>query len=569
MTSIVIHHNRRLQAAAPFASKCLINLKKRTIIITSTRLTGVHSKKQINPDDKNLPIISSKPYFFPHTHTDENLAFIPNKNTAMINVIGPAKPFCTKFIYQQKTQRPYNSLLKKEILDFGLETNYHGKFFSQRCFSSSSGTTYDGSSNGNNPEKGSDPLQKLPRRLLKRLEKKGISETEFLSKLNNSLDDESAATAQKAFTGSKEDLEELLKNISTEPKYLSETDSFPSDMQRYKQWKKQELDTSSKPKVAPSLTSVVLFPGQGSQFVGMGKKLLHFPGVNDLYDEASSILGYDLLSLCLRGPKSELDKTVHCQPAVMITSLGAIEKFREEHPQVKAVENCVATAGFSVGEFAALVFSGMLSFPDAVKLVKVRAEAMQKASETVGGGMLTVFLAHDSDLKAAIRTAKDYCQERRGIEDPVCVVANYLFPECKVLAGHEEALEFISTNAKEFNILRTKRLPVSGAFHTKLMESAVQPLQRALAGMKVGSPKLTVYSNVTNSPYHPKTNFSYMLAQQLVKPVKWEQIMHGVYSRCQGLEFPNTYEVGPGRQMGTLLKQVNLQAYKQYHSVDV
>ncbi|KAK0047868.1 malonyl-CoA-acyl carrier protein transacylase mitochondrial [Biomphalaria pfeifferi] len=433
---------------------------------------------------------------------------------------------------------------------------------SKRNFSSNNGSASDGTSDGSNTE--NVVQQKLPRRVLKRLHKQGVSEEQFISKLNSTFEN---MKEQRKSIDKKDKLEDLLKSMSTEPRYLSETDNFPSDLERHRQWEKQKKLASIAPKKSPSQTSVILFPGQGSQVVGMGKKLLPFPRAHDLYEEASSLLGFDLLKICLNGPKSELDKTKYCQPAVVITSLAAIEKFKEEHPQ--ALESCVATAGFSVGEFAALVFCGVLSFPDAVKLVKVRAEAMQKASEMVASGMLSVFLAHDSNLSLAIKTAKDYCQERRGIENPVCVVANYLFPECKVIAGHEEAIEFLSTNAKEFGILRTKRLAVSGAFHTNLMESAVQPLQRALAGMKIGSPKFTVYSNVTNAPYHLKTNFAHMLGQQLVKPVKWEQIMHNIYSRDKGVEFPNTYEIGPGRQMGTFLKQVNLQAHKQYHNVEV
>ncbi|XP_005090549.3 malonyl-CoA-acyl carrier protein transacylase, mitochondrial [Aplysia californica] len=442
-----------------------------------------------------------------------------------------------------------------------------------RLFSSSHNGDSNSGDNGDYPQ----DIRVLPRRLVKRLKKQGISEAEFLTKINanskssdmfpppSETDFRSAAPV----VDSKEELESLLKLTSVVPKFVSEADSFPSDTAKYQDWKKQNSERTSKsvPKVSPSTTSIVLFPGQGSQFIGMSKQLLHFPGVHDLFEEASSLLGYDLLEICLAGPKSELDKTIYCQPAVMITSLAAIEKLREEHP--KAVENCVATAGFSVGEFSALVFSGVISFPDAVKLVKVRAEAMQRASETVSSGMLTVFLAHDSDLKGAMRMAKEYCQTRRGINEPVCNVANFLFPECKVIAGHAEALEFISTNAKEFRILRTKRLPVSGAFHTQLMASARRPLEQALQGMKIGKPKLPIYSNVTGQPYHAKTNFAHMLGEQLVKPVRWEQTMHALYQRPQGSEFPHTYEVGPGKQMGTLLKQVNLQAHKQYHDVRV
>ena len=117
-----------------------------------------------------------------------------------------------------------------------------------------------------------------------------------------------------------------------------------------------------RPKIDPKDTSVILFPGQGTQFVGMGKDLLRFPIAYDLFDAANDLLGYDLKKLCFDGPKSELDKTVHCQPAVMVCSLAAIEKLREERP--RAIESCIATAGFSIGEITALVFAGALSFEE-------------------------------------------------------------------------------------------------------------------------------------------------------------------------------------------------------------
>lgn len=115
-----------------------------------------------------------------------------------------------------------------------------------------------------------------------------------------------------------------------------------------------------KPKHDPRETSIILFPGQGSQYVGMGKDLLKFPIVKDLYDLASHILGYDLLKLCLNGPKEKLDQTKYCQPAVLVTSLAAVERLKEERPG--AVDNCVGTAGFSLGELTALIFAGAIGF---------------------------------------------------------------------------------------------------------------------------------------------------------------------------------------------------------------
>lgn len=114
------------------------------------------------------------------------------------------------------------------------------------------------------------------------------------------------------------------------------------------------------PKHDPRNTSIILFPGQGSQYVGMAKNLLKFPMAKDLFELANYLLGYDLLKLCLEGPREKLDQTKYCQPAVMVTSLAAIERLKEERP--KAIDNCVATAGFSLGEITALVFAGALGF---------------------------------------------------------------------------------------------------------------------------------------------------------------------------------------------------------------
>ena len=144
-------------------------------------------------------------------------------------------------------------------------------------------------------------------------------------------------------------------------------------------------------------SQVIFFPGQGTQFVGMcGNVSEMSSSVRLLYDMASEMLGYDLLQLCEQGPIEQLNKTQYCQPAVLVTSLAALEKLRESNPQ--ALESCVATAGFSIGEITALVFGGVLSFEDAMKLVKVRAEAMQLASEMVPSGMATVLYGADSKL---------------------------------------------------------------------------------------------------------------------------------------------------------------------------
>uniref|UniRef100_A0A3P8QQ47 Malonyl-CoA:ACP transacylase (MAT) domain-containing protein n=1 Tax=Astatotilapia calliptera TaxID=8154 RepID=A0A3P8QQ47_ASTCA len=238
-----------------------------------------------------------------------------------------------------------------------------------------------------------------------------------------------------------------------------------------------------RPKKDPSGCSVLLFPGQGSQFVGMGRGLLKYPNVKEMFTVAQKILGYDLLSLCLEGPEDELQKTVHCQPAVFVTSLAAVERLNQENP--KAIEMCVAAAGFSVGEFAALVFSGAMNFAEALYAVKVRAETMQKASELVPSGMLSVTGRPQAQYNyACLLQAKEHCKSL-GMENPVCSVLLLSFLLSSLTS---QALDFLQENSRRLKFMRTKTLPVSGAFHTELMASATEPLREVLRQVEVSQP---------------------------------------------------------------------------------
>ncbi|KAM6437094.1 malonyl-CoA-acyl carrier protein transacylase, mitochondrial [Liasis olivaceus] len=317
---------------------------------------------------------------------------------------------------------------------------------------------------------------------------------------------------------------------------------------------------------SPEETSVLLFPGQGSQFVGMGRGLLRYPNVRELFRVAEAVLGYDLWRLCQAGPSTQLHRTVHSQPAVFVCSLAAVEKLH--HQQAAVVESCIAAAGFSIGEYAALVFAGAIDYAEALYAVKIRAEAMQEASEGIPSGMLSVIGLKDSDYQAACFEAREYCTSV-GIEDPVCEVSNYLFPDSRVIAGHLQALEFLQKNSKKFSFARVKMLPVSGAFHTRLMESAMQPLSEALESIHIQQPLIPVYSNVDSKKYMQPEQIQRCLVEQLVSPVKWEQIMHAIYERRRGTKFPYTYEVGPGKQLGAILRNCNLKASKFYTNIDV
>ncbi|XP_063612986.1 probable malonyl-CoA-acyl carrier protein transacylase, mitochondrial [Penaeus indicus] len=330
-------------------------------------------------------------------------------------------------------------------------------------------------------------------------------------------------------------------------------------------FKQSQAKNSRRPKVDPRGTSVLLFPGQGTQYVGMGKELLKYPNVNEMYEIASQILGYDLLEICLSGPLNKLSKTIYQQPAIVVSSLAAVERLREENPA--ALESCIGVAGFSVGEITALTFAGAFSFEDAIRLVKVRAEAMQLASEMVPSGMMTVLYGPDSRLGFACSVAKEFCQ-RQGLTEVDCRIASYLYPHCKVIAGNEEALSFIEENKADFRLKRLKRLQVSGAFHTDLMLPAVAALKKVLNTITVENPLIPVHSNIDGKYYKNAEQVRKQLPKQIWKPVKWEQTMHILYERNKGTAFPMTFECGPGKSLKTILKMCNAKAFDSCSAVE-
>jgi len=339
------------------------------------------------------------------------------------------------------------------------------------------------------------------------------------------------------------------------------TPTYPRDVYR-----RMQSSRAVRPSIDPKETCIILFPGQGVQYVGMGKNLLGYPNVRRIYDTASEILGYDLLDVCLHGPKEKLSQTACCQPAIVATSLAALEKLKDESPHI--VASTIATAGFSVGEITALIFSGTFSFTDGMKLVRIRAEAMQGASEMEAGGMLTVFYGADGRIGYACQAAVEWCK-KKGLHDPQCNVANYLYPGCKVIAGNEEALKFVAMNAKDFGIRRMKRLSVSGAFHTNLMLPAHDAFKDALDAIHVNEPAISVHSNVDGRRYRNADHIRRQLPKQISSPVKWEQILHVLYERGVGTSFPRTYECGPGSSLKAILHKVNAKAGDHTVCVDM
>lgn len=186
------------------------------------------------------------------------------------------------------------------------------------------------------------------------------------------------------------------------------------------------------------------------------------------------------------------------------------------------------------------------------------------ASDEFDGGMATVLLRPDSQLGYAMKSAKEWCIER-GVDNPECVVANHLFPHCKVISGSKEALRYIEQNIEKFKLKKIKKIPAYGAFHSSLMNSAVEPFAQALQKIRIEEPIIGVYSNVNGQRYHSPTHILQQLPQQIVKPVKWEQTMHVFYDRQNDVKYPRTFICGPGDALRTILNKVNVTAHSTSH----
>jgi [acyl-carrier-protein] S-malonyltransferase len=294
-----------------------------------------------------------------------------------------------------------------------------------------------------------------------------------------------------------------------------------------------------------------LFPGQGAQHVGMGRTIAErFPAARALYDQAGEILGYDLAQRCFEGPASQLDTTAVSQPAIFVTSLAALEMLRAENPQ--AVQSCEMTAGLSLGEYTALVFSGALTFADALRVVERRGQAMQQAADATPSGMVSILLL-DREKVESIR--------QRAAEGGVLEIANYLCPGNLVLSGQKAACAKAEELANQEGG-RGVPLAVAGAFHTKLMQPADLRLAEALAGASITRPKIPVLSNVDAQAHDDPHQIRENLVRQVVSPVLWENSMRGMLDR--GID--EFYEIGPGRVLRGLLKRIDRKAV--CHSVN-
>jgi len=282
-----------------------------------------------------------------------------------------------------------------------------------------------------------------------------------------------------------------------------------------------------------------LFPGQGSQFVGMGHDLYQRePWARERFHEANEILGFDLANLCFNGPAEELQLTANTQPAVLVHSVIACDLLR-----VRGLTP-VAVAGHSLGEYSALVASGCLPFADAVRLVYLRGRFMQEAVP-VGVGAMAAILGLD---RTQVELA---CVE--VIDEGVVQPANYNCPGQIVISGHAVAVRRAMARCLESGAMKVMELQVSAPFHSALMEPAAERLQPELYNVTFADMQVPVISNVEAKPFGSKVRVAKLLVDQVTAPVRWQESVQALIQT--GVE--SIVEVGPGKVLSALMRRID------------
>mmetsp|Transcript_22267 Transcript_22267/g.51897 ORF Transcript_22267/g.51897 Transcript_22267/m.51897 type:complete len:386 (+) Transcript_22267:138-1295(+) len=302
-----------------------------------------------------------------------------------------------------------------------------------------------------------------------------------------------------------------------------------------------------------------LFPGQGAQKVGMCKELVEeCSGAKELFEQASDILGYDLLDKCVNGPKESLDTTAVSQPAIFVASMGAVEKLKQEKGD-DIVDEATVAMGLSLGEYSALCFAGAMSFEDGVKITKARGEAMQAAADAAESGMVSV-IGLDAEKTKAL------CEKASEDSGKKIQIANYLCKGNYTVSGDKEACAKLAEIAKpEFKARMAVPLAVAGAFHTDFMSPAVEKLEEALAAAEFKTPRVPVVSNVDGKPHPEPEDIKTTLAKQVTGPVMWEQQMQGLVK--SGLE--KGFECGPGTVIAGIMKRIDKEAAGKITNITV
>lgn len=287
-------------------------------------------------------------------------------------------------------------------------------------------------------------------------------------------------------------------------------------------------------------STAFVFPGQGSQYSGMGKELAEtFPVARQLFEEADDALSMKLAALCFSGSEEELKLTANTQPAILTASIAVLKVVQQETGL-----NADFLAGHSLGEYSALVCSGALSFADAVRTVRARGTFMQDAVP-VGTGTMAAMLGIEKDELESI------CQE--AAQGDIVSPANFNSPGQIVIAGSTAAVTRAIEVAKGRGFRKAMLLPVSAPFHCALMQPAADRLAGVLEGISVGTVNVPVVANATAIPNSDPTKVSSLLVTQVCAPVLWEQSVNAMVAA--GVN--RFIEIGPGKVLSGLVKRIN------------
>ncbi len=279
-----------------------------------------------------------------------------------------------------------------------------------------------------------------------------------------------------------------------------------------------------------------VFPGQGAQYMGMGKDLYdHYPSAREKMERANEILGFRLTDVMFEGTSDDLKQTRVTQPAVFLHSVIAAELMTVEKPDM--------VAGHSLGEFSALVAAGALDWEDGLRLVSARAQAMQKACEIQEGTMAAVLGLPDEKVE-------EICQ---NVKDDIVVAANFNCPGQVVISGTVSGVEQACALLKTAGAKRAVRLTVGGAFHSPLMQPAAEQLQEAIMTTEFYTPKCPIYQNVSAKAETNRETIKQHLLQQLTAPVCWTQSVQQMITDGA----TSFYEFGPGDVLKGLIRKIN------------